>query len=144
VVAVDLNADIPYYVPEESLVDTTQNHQDYRHMLLMIGRTILQYVPDGWFASKKSDNEELYSNAFEIMQDRITNFILDKFQPEIHVPVSRYACELFEFQKAEEMIRVGERAAHEALDAYERKSTETESRWDRFTNYFFKNRSDVA
>ena len=134
---VDLGAAIPYMVPEDKVEEVVQAKRDYRHMLLMLGKVVMQYIPEGWLSPKKQENEELYDMAFDIMQDRISQFILAKFQPEIHVQLSRDACEVFEFQRAAELIEAGARAAHKALDAYEASPDNQVGYWTRFVEKFF-------
>lgn len=67
---------------------------------------------------KAADNQNLFTildRSVELMQNRLTDMIIEKYQPDYVVNISRNICNAFEFYKAEELIAEGHRACCEAL-----------------------------
>ena len=64
---------------------------------------------------KKLGFFDLLNESIDIMQDRLTSLLLDKYQPEHLVNISREACGTFEFYRAAEMIEEGKIAMEKVL-----------------------------
>jgi NTE family protein len=56
---------------------------------------------------------------FEVMQSSLTKFKTAGYPPDLMIKIPTSCCQMYEFYRAEEMIRIGYRIASEALDAYE-------------------------
>ena len=50
---------------------------------------------------------DLVSRSVDLMQDRISDFIIQTTRPDIVVKVSRYTCSTFEFHRSESLINCG-------------------------------------
>lgn len=64
---------------------------------------------------KKLGFFDLLNDSIDLMQDRMTSLLLEKYPPDILVEVSREASSTFEFYKAAELIEVGKEAVEDIL-----------------------------
>ena len=62
---------------------------------------------------------ELMSRSLDTMQAQIARLQLALDPPDVLVKVPHDACFFYEFWRARELIEIGEKATHKALDAYE-------------------------
>ena len=62
---------------------------------------------------------ELVNQSFEVMQNSLTQYKIAGYPPDVLVTIPRRACRFFEFNKAAELIRLGQSLAREALDRHE-------------------------
>lgn len=67
-------------------------------------------------AEKKLGFFDLLNDSIDLMQDRLTSLLLEKYPPDILVEISREACSTFEFYKAAELIALGREAVEEVLN----------------------------
>lgn len=67
-------------------------------------------------AEKKLGFFDLLNDSIDLMQDRLTSLLLEKYPPDILVEISREACSTFEFYKAAELIALGRVAVEEVLN----------------------------
>ncbi|MOA50976.1 hypothetical protein D3C78_1740610 [compost metagenome] len=64
----------------------------------------------------------LLNRSFDLLQDRLTQVMLETYKPDILVNVSRNACGSFEFYRASELIEVGRLSFENAYAEYEKSS----------------------
>ncbi|MEJ2005166.1 MAG: hypothetical protein P8X57_09425 [Cyclobacteriaceae bacterium] len=50
---------------------------------------------------------ELVNRSVDLMQDRISDFIIQTMKPDLVIKISRYTCSTFEFHKSESLIACG-------------------------------------
>jgi NTE family protein len=62
--------------------------------------------------------QEVASQSFETMQRTIARHKLAVYPPDLLIEISRSACKVLEFDRAQEMIDLGYRTAQEAYDRY--------------------------
>lgn len=74
---------------------------------------------------KKLGFLDLMSESIDLMQDKITSMVLENYQPEVTVSISKDAASTFEFNRADELLHRGRKAINEALDAWEEKNKES-------------------
>jgi len=75
---------------------------------------------------QKNDNQkfgyfDIMNRSIDLMQDSLSAYILQQYQPEIVVEISREACGTIEFYKAEELINEGKKAFLEAFEKVTRR-----------------------
>jgi NTE family protein len=120
IVAVNLNANIPYgrnNQPEEN-----KEKAAYLKMLEAFQSQILKFDSK---AEPKIENLGLFdilNKSYDLTQDQLTEMIIKMHRPDIVVNISRDACGIFEFYRANEIIEEGRRAFHRALQEYNRHS----------------------
>lgn len=118
IVAVDVNAKIRYDHSKKSKVEIAEDKKFNSH---------LQKLSKRWF---KKDNQKLDSSkkklgffdlmmkSIDMMQDKITEQILETYPPDILVQVSRDTCSTFDYYKADKLIEEGKEAFELALEKY--------------------------
>lgn len=70
---------------------------------------------------KKLGFFETMSRSVDIMQDRMIEMTIEKYQPDIYVEVSRETCSTFQFEKAQAIINSGKTAWDRAYQQYMQK-----------------------
>ncbi len=58
---------------------------------------------------------DIMNRSFDLMQDKLSDCILEKYNPDIVVEISRESAGILEFYKAEELINEGKNAFREAF-----------------------------
>ena len=117
VVAVNLNADMPYK-PSLTQVDEHKERAAYLKMF----DSILAVLPK--FETSKEDAVvslglfDLLNKSYELTQDRLTDLMIDVHKPDLVVNISRDACGVFEFYRANEIIEEGRKAFHRAYQQH--------------------------
>lgn len=67
---------------------------------------------------------DMLNEAFDLTQDMLTEKILEKDKPDIHIQISRKACGVMDFHKANEMLLVGQEASKKALKEFKKRQEE--------------------
>lgn len=118
VVAVNLNADIPYK-PSASLSDENKERAYYLKMF----DSMLAVLPK--FETSKEETVvslglfDLLNRSYELTQDRLTELMIDVHKPDLVINISRDACGVFEFYRANEIIEEGRKAFHKAYEQHQ-------------------------
>jgi NTE family protein len=128
-VVADVNASIPYQMPEGFGPKAKKKGADngYLHQLEQWKGKIMEMMPDKFWAEKEKPSKRLsyfdmVNLSVNLMQDRISDFIIERHQPDILVNFSRDACATFEFYRAAELIAAGRQQAKKAIKEWNRKS----------------------
>ncbi|HOY48767.1 MAG TPA: patatin-like phospholipase family protein [Chryseolinea sp.] len=109
VVAVNLNANTPVEA-NSPVVEEGKEMAAYQKMLIAL-------LPQ--FLSSENRVEQfgffdLLNKSFDMTQDRLTELTIDVHKPDIVVDISRDACGVFEFYRANEIIEQGRKAFQKA------------------------------
>ncbi|MEZ5082178.1 MAG: patatin-like phospholipase family protein [Bacteroidales bacterium] len=113
-VAIDLNADIEYK-PINKVVKVKKEHsKTYDHAIAFINEKWSAYFHNE--KPKRTGFFDLITLSLYAMQIKLTQIAIDKYKPDVLVKVSRDACAMFEFHRAEEMIEYGRIQMRKALD----------------------------
>lgn len=119
VVAVDVNANIPYDTSKRTEVEIDEDKKFNNH---------LEKLAKNWFKKdekqintdkKKLGFFDLLMKSIDMMQDRITENILRQYPPDILVQISRSTCSTFDYYRAAKLIEEGKNAFKLALEKYE-------------------------
>lgn len=113
-VAVDLNADTPYHAPEGFELETNHN-SNYDRTMELINEKWSSFFKNG--KHKRSGFFDLITNSIYAMQMKLTQEAIIRFEPDLLVEISRNACEIFEFHRAEEMIHYGRQQLDRSLES---------------------------
>lgn len=111
-IAIDLNADIAYQAPPKFLT-TTELSTTYDKSLEFINEKWSSFFKNG--RQKRSGFFDLVTNTLYAMQMRLTQMSIQKHQPDLVIEISREACDIFEFHRADELIQYGKEQAEAAL-----------------------------
>ena len=123
IMAVDINADVP--VPENLLQSITETEKNKSAWL----DNVIDKASD-WLGRKNNGESreeagmnlgklEMLSRMFEVMQSSLSRFKTAGYPPDLMIRIPSECCEMYEFYRAEEMIRMGYQIANDALDAFE-------------------------
>ncbi len=64
---------------------------------------------------------DIMDNSFDIMQNQISKFTIEKYPPDILVSISKTVCGTFDFHLANELIEFGKEKFNQALIEYDKK-----------------------
>lgn len=87
-----------------------------------------QYFPDQVKPEKQASlsSISLMTRSFDLLQDRFSALLVEKFQVDVSIQVARNQAGTLEFHRAEEMIEIGREKAIQALDKWENEHLRTE------------------
>jgi len=116
VVAVNLNAGVP---PEKHSVPVESNKERaaYLKMFDAFRNQILKIDSKAEETIEKLGFFDLMTKSYELTQDRLTELMIKVHKPDIVVNVSREACGVFEFYRANEIIEEGRKAFLKSIAA---------------------------
>lgn len=117
-VAVNLNATIPY--KRRRRINFVAKRRDKRSILNRIEfyqRWAKLFPKD--IKKDSLGHFSLLNRTYDLMQSKISNLMIEKYQPDILVNISKYASSTFDFFKAREIIQIGREAFNEALADYD-------------------------
>ncbi len=117
IVAVNLNAEIPYKEPTTKKGKKRKNKIAHYKQLDVLRKTWQKFFPEENDKPKKPGYFTLLNSTFDLMQNRLTEVSIEKYNPEVLVNISRYACGMFEFYRSEELLLAGKTAMQECLKA---------------------------
>jgi NTE family protein len=111
-VAVDLNADITYNTLK-SFEHSKGNEKNYEKALEFINEKWSAFFKNG--KQKRTGFFDLITHSIYAMQMKLTQEAIERHKPDIVVSISKNACDIFEFYRAEEMIAYGKNQCRTAL-----------------------------
>jgi len=118
VVAVDVNANIPFINSKITIKEKEEDHSISNHWSELVKKWFQKDTTIAGNNHKKPGFFDLMAKSVDMMQDRITEYTLREHKPDILVRVSRSACSTFDYHKAEKLVRAGHEAFEKSLDIY--------------------------
>jgi NTE family protein len=115
----NVNSPKPYTRLDVSRQQAEKEERDYLKMINTFKSSWAKLLPGGSSNDDKLGYFELLNRSIDLMQDRMTELLLEQYHPEIHAEISRDACNTFEFYRAEELINAGREAIEEAIQLYQ-------------------------
>ena len=119
-VVVNVNAPIEYHLPNSCNLTEKENSNKNKIDFLR-KKWGIRFIEKKQPISKKLGFFDLLVKSFDVMQDRLTDVLLEKHQPDILVEISRNTCNTFDFYKANEMIDLGKESFKKAYENYQDK-----------------------
>jgi NTE family protein len=114
VVAVNLNANLPT-TPLQLVKEETEIKERTAYLKMLDSlRASLPKFENNADAADKLGLFDLLNKSYDMTQDRLTELMIDVHKPDLVVNISRYACGVFEFYRANEIIEEGRKAFHAA------------------------------
>lgn len=111
----NVNASVPF---EPQIIDKKEEEaakKSYEKKLNEFFSKWSKLLPGTSEASKKLGFFDLLNRSIDLMQDKLTTVLLEKYEPDLLIEVSNQACSTFEFFRAEEMINEGRKVAKKAI-----------------------------
>lgn len=118
VVAVNLNADIPYGKNLQPPVEN-QEKAAYLKMLDAFRTQILRIDNKAEENIERLSLFDILNKSYDLTQDRLTEMMVKTHKPDMLVEISRDACGVFEFYRAMEIIEEGREAFHRSYAQYQ-------------------------
>lgn len=118
VVAVNISAQKPIQQktqPEINKQEANKERAAYLRMMDQFRNQILRLDSKAEENVEKLGLFDILNKSYDLTQDRLTDLMFEMHQPELIVEVSRDACGVFEFYRAQEMIDLGKKAFNDAL-----------------------------
>lgn len=112
VVAVNLNANLPTTPLQEVKEETEIKERTAYLKMLDSFRASLPKFENNTDAADKLGLFDLLNKSYDMTQDRLTALMIDIHKPDLVVNISRNACGVFEFYRANEIIEEGRKAFH--------------------------------
>jgi NTE family protein len=108
-VVVDLNAHLPK--PNVKITKSQQSRLDeLANMFLK------------WHTQSKSINNlgvfDMLNESFDLTQDMLAAQMLQNNKPDIHIKISRKACDTMDFHKSDKMLAIGKEVALKAIEEF--------------------------
>ncbi|MCL6268665.1 patatin-like phospholipase family protein [Sansalvadorimonas sp. 2012CJ34-2] len=125
IIAVDLNADVnPLVLQCETPVQEADRQQKIldRWLSKLSWRTRKYSESDNCEqaeATVKTGMLDIFNQSLEVMQESLARYKMAGYSPDILVPISRNQCRFYEFNRAEDMVRVGRLETERILDNFE-------------------------
>ena len=114
-IAVDLNADIPYTGRESGKVLTEQEN-NYRKAMEFINEKWSAFFKNG--RHKRAGFFDLITESVYAMQMKLTRMTIKEHNPDLVVNISRKSCDLFEYHRSDELINYGRQQFKKCLAEY--------------------------
>lgn len=118
-IAVNLNSNRP---PVKNIKLTTKEKKETEEAK-NIFQQLLKNAEKKFSQIKKSEEEITYlsviSRSIDTMQNILTNYKIAGYRPDILIEIPKDCAMFYEFHRAKELIRLGQKLAKEALDEYE-------------------------
>ena len=124
VFAVDLNGPKTAFV--ENLKEKEKKESDTSKVKLPNWLTEYRQKFSAYFSSNEKEEKlkgmsslDLLNYSFDMLQDRLSELVLEKYQVDIIVEISRIQAGTLEFHRAAELIEIGRQKALAAIKKYE-------------------------
>ena len=105
----------------------------YLDQLQIVKATWEKFFPaNGQQGHKKMGYLDLMTKTVDLMQDKLTQLLVEQHKPDLFVEVSRNVGGVFDFHKAEEIIEIGRREFVKSYDEMQRQNDRkkrTEATW---------------
>lgn len=116
VVAVDANVNIPYDKSKRTKSEIVEDKKFNSHLENLAKKWFRKDAPQINSAKKKLGFFDLMMKSIDMMQDRITENIIQQHPPDILVQISRSTCSTFDYYKADKLISEDKNAFEEAIN----------------------------
>ncbi len=117
-IAVDLNADIPYSIPKQNTI-TKEQDNNYKKAMEFINEKWSAFFKNG--KNKQAGFFDLITESIYAMQMKLTQNTIKEHNPDMVVNISRKSCDLFEYHRSEELIQYGREQFQKSLTEYNSK-----------------------
>jgi len=118
-IVVNVNANIPVDKPAISRKETEIKQSIYQKKIKDFYHHLHKTHPIS--KTEKLGYFELMNKTFQLMTYHNAQMLLEKYNPDILINISRDSCSTYDFYKAEELVEIGRHAAIKSLKKYHEK-----------------------
>jgi NTE family protein len=112
-VAVNVNANIPEVKKKAVPVQNTERAA-YLRMIDQFRAQLLRFDSKAEETVEKLGYFDILNKSYDLTQDRLTELMIEVHKPDLVIDISRDACGVFEFYRANEIIEAGREAFRKA------------------------------
>ena len=124
----DVNGAVPFHPPQNVVRKPELDQNAYQKQLATFAKAWERFLPaSDTKPTRKLGYFDLLTRTIHLMQDKLAQLLIDEYDPDLYIKVSRDACGVFDFHKTEEMIAVGKESFDEAFEQSEMKAAFMES-----------------
>ena len=115
-VVADVSASIPYEAPVPESDEQVEAQNEYFKKLNEFLSRWRQVAPKSRPKFESNNILDLMNKSFRVIQNRMSDMLIEQYPPDLLIRVSRDACSTFELYRAGEMIELGRKAFQEAFE----------------------------
>lgn len=115
-IAVNLNANVPETKKNSEPIAVNEEKGAYLRMIDQFKTQLFRFDSKAEETVEKLGLFDILNKSYDLTQDRLTELMIEVHKPDLVVDISRDACGVFEFYRANEIIEVGRRAFRRALE----------------------------
>ncbi|MEM6524766.1 MAG: patatin-like phospholipase family protein [Bacteroidota bacterium] len=105
----DVNADVPNTFPSQKKEETTK-------LSPLLERWSSIFPTNSTSKVKRLSLFEIFARSIDLMQDKISDYIIESHRPDIVIKISRDICSTFEFYRSKELIEHGFNETEKVLE----------------------------
>jgi NTE family protein len=114
-VAVNVNADIPVYKPDNQIEEVEIENSVYRKKIREFEHRLQKISPLNGNNKNEVGYFDLINRTLGVMSEYITQTRLEKYPPDVLINISKASCKVYDFYKAQQQIEIGRYAAQKCL-----------------------------
>lgn len=115
-VAVNLNANVPEVKKNSEPIAVNEEKGAYLRMIDQFKTQLFRFDSKAEETVEKLGLFDILNKSYDLTQDRLTELMIEVHKPDLVIDISRDACGVFEFYRANEIIEVGRKAFKKALE----------------------------
>lgn len=120
-VAVNLNANVPEVKKNSEPIAVNEEKGAYLRMIDQFKTQLFRFDSKAEETVEKLGLFDILNKSYDLTQDRLTELMIEVHKPDLVIDISRDACGVFEFYRANEIIEIGRKAFRKALEVKERR-----------------------
>ena len=113
-IAVNVNAHIPLPIETKNENITKKKDIKYQGIKDKFNAHLAKIILNN--KTKKMGYFDIMNTSFEIMRDEMVKLTLEKTPPDVLVEIPRHVCNIYDFYKGEELIKMGRQATIKSLN----------------------------
>jgi len=120
-VVVDVNALTPYSDKKETpnrKIEKNKENDEFTRLAEQLKAKWIEFFPEKPPSPKKLGLIDVMTESLALMQNQLTRLIIEKYQPHMHITISKDTCGTFDFHKSAIIIEEGKKAFHISHDNY--------------------------
>ncbi len=121
-IVVNVNADVPVYKPPTSKSVKDKNQKAYSQKMNSFKNHLQNILPIQ--QNERFAYFNLISKTINILINQVSAMVIEKTPPDILINISIDSCGVFDFYKAEELVKIGKHIALKNIKEYKNKLNE--------------------
>lgn len=120
-VVVNVNHDSPYQNAQPANKQEIKWQSDMLRKMALFGEKWSEIFPGKKNSVKKLGYFDLMNRSINLMQNQLSSLIIENYQPDLVINISRFTCNTFDFYRSKELINIGKECFQKAHNCLEKK-----------------------